>query len=194
MDGFLLDGLEYPYFRHPANNTRLNERIVEIPVIRRHVDSAGDSMLEVGNVLGQYLGRRWPTVDLVEKETGVTNCDILDWKGGPYDLVVSISTFEHIGLDYGEKDPMRAIDAVIHCCGLLAPKGRFVFTVPLGYHPVLDEWLLNRWGGTKRFLKRISADNRWRQGTTEEVKGAKYGEPFKFANAIIVGEFVREHS
>jgi SAM-dependent methyltransferase len=193
VKNFLLDGIEYSYFDHPKNQTRVNERRVEVPVVRRHVESARGSVLEVGNVLGQYIGRRWTTVDLVEKEAGVVNCDILDWKGGPYDLIVSISTFEHIGRDFG-KVPERAIDAVIHCFGLLAPGGRLVFTVPLGYHAILDEWLLQRWGGEKSYLKRVSADNLWRQVEPGDVKGARYGDPFPFANAVLVGQISRRPS
>lgn len=187
----MLNGIEYQYFHHPANNTRENERAVEIPIILKHLESRGTT-LEVGNVLGQYVERRWTTVDLVEKEEGVTNCDILTWNGGPYDLVVSISTFEHIGRDFGNEPAYNAVNAVLHCCGLLTPKGRLVFTVPLGYHPVLDQWLLEDWNGMKSFLKRVSADNCWRQVEIDDVRAAKYGEPFRFANAIVVGEFVKD--
>lgn len=187
MSGFVLNGEEYPYFRHPANNTKVNERIVEVPIIRKHVEGKQGSTLEVGNVLGQYLGRRWTTVDLVEKEPGVTNCDILDWKGGPYDLIVSISTFEHIGVDHGTI-PSRAIDAIQHCEKLLRPGGRFVFTIPIGYHPLLDSWLLETWHGKRSFLRRMSPDNRWAQVDEAQAKYAKYGKPYKYGNALIVGE------
>lgn len=190
MTGFVLNGTEYPYFRHKANNTSINERIVEVPIIRKYVEGKQGSTLEVGNVLGQYLGRRWTTVDLVEKEHGVTNCDILDWKGGPYDLIVSISTFEHIGVDHG-KVPSRAMDAILHCCHLLRSGGRFVFTIPMGYHPLLDEWLLTKWHGSSSYLKRVSADNRWDQVGKADVQDAKYGSPFKYGNVIILGEYSR---
>lgn len=188
MKGFFFKGTEYQYFRHPANNTKVNERIVEVPVIRKYMEGKRGLTLEVGNVLGQYLGRKWETVDLVEKETGVTNCDILDWKGGPYDLIVSISTFEHIGVDHGTV-PSRAIDAVLHCESLLRPGGRFVFTIPMGYHPMLDEWLLTKWHGSRSYLQRISADNRWVEAGKDRIQGAQYGKPFKYGNAIIVGEY-----
>lgn len=186
---FLFNGTEYAYFHHPANNTGINERIVEIPIFHKYMEGAPPATLEVGNVLGQYIGRRWTTVDLVEKEEGVDNCDILDWKGGPYDLIVSISTFEHIGVDHG-KIPEMAIAAVLHCQDLLAPNGRFVFTIPLGYHPMLDEWLFEEWNGTKYFLKRVSDDNRWSQVEQADVRTAKYGEPFPYGNALIIGEFL----
>lgn len=187
---FRFNGAEYLYFHHPANNTSINERIVEIPIIRNYVEGQKGPILEVGNVLGQYIGRRWTTVDLTEKEEGVQNCDILDWKGGPYDVIVSISTFEHIGVDHGNI-PERAITAILHCTSLLAPNGRFIFTIPLGYHPMLDEWLLEQWKGTKYFLKRVSEDNCWSQMEKDDVKDAKYGEPFKYANALIIGEFIK---
>lgn len=184
---FLFNGAEYPYFHHKANNTRINERIVEVPIIRKYVEGKQGPTLEVGNVLGQYLGRRWTTVDLIEKEIGVTNCDILDWKGGPYDLIVSISTFEHIGVDHG-KVPERAMEAILHCENLLRRGGRFVFTIPMGYHPLLDQWLLNTWEGKRSYLKRISVDNQWAQVGQEQINGSHYGKPYKYANALIIGE------
>lgn len=192
-DTFLFDGSEYPYFHHPANNTRINERIVEIPIIRKYVEGGQGSILEVGNVLGQYMERRWTTVDLSEEEAGVTNCDILDWREGPYQLVVSISTFEHIGLDYGTI-PSDAIDAIIHCSDLLLPGGRLIFTIPIGYHPVLDKWLMNSWDGALSYLKRVSMGNRWAQVEKVDVEDAKYGEPYEYGNALIVGEYVRPAS
>lgn len=190
---FLFNGTEYPYFRHPANNTRVNERRVEIPIIQRYVEGKPGPILEVGNVLGQYIDRRWTTVDLTEEGEGVLNCDILAWQGGPYKLIVSISTFEHIGLDYGAT-PFTAIDAIRHCSDLLAPGGRLVFTVPIGYNPALDEWLMNDWAGTLSYLKRVSIGNRWAQVDRDAVKDAKYGEPYKYGNALIIGEYVRPAS
>lgn len=191
VGAFKFNGEEYPYFHHPKNNTKVNERIVEVPIIRKVIESKREATLEVGNVLGQYLGRRWTTIDLVEKEKGVTNVDVLAWKGGPYDLIVSISTFEHVGLDYGKKIPTRAADAVLHCQGLLMPGGRLVFTIPMGYHPGFDEWLMTTWSGKKSYLKRVSLDNRWEQAEADVVKGAEYGKPYKYGNVILVGEYVR---
>lgn len=191
VGAFKFNGEEYPYFHHPKNNTKVNERIVEVPVIRKVIEGKRGATLEVGNVLGQYLGRRWATIDLVEKEKGVTNIDVMAYKGGPFDLIVSISTFEHVGWDYGKKIPTRAGDAVLHCQDLLMPGGRLVFTIPMGYHPVLDEWLTTAWPGKKSFLKRVSLDNCWEQVEGNAVRGVQYGKPYKYANAILVGEYVR---
>lgn len=189
---FAFGGQKYKYFDHPANSTRINERRVELPIIMAVMRRREGRVLEVGNVLSQYMGRKgWTTVDLREKEDGVVNADIVEWSGGPFDLVVSISTFEHIGIDSG-RDPFRAIDAVLRCAShLLAPGGRFVFTVPVGYNPVLDAWLFNRWAGKTGYLMRVSEDNRWKEADEDPVRSAKYGSPYPYANAVIVGDFVR---
>lgn len=191
MSGFVFNGIEYSYFLHPANNTAVNERIVEVPIIREVLEGKRGETLEVGNVLGQYIDRKWTTIDLVEQEEGVINCDVREWKGGPYELIVSISTFEHVGLDYGESVPSAAMDAILYCSELLLPGGRLVFTIPLGYHPGLDNALMTSWPGKCSYLKRVSEDNQWVQVGAEAVKDAQYGKPYKFGNVVIVGEYVK---
>ena len=37
------------------------------------------------------------------------------------------------------------------------------------------------------FLKRVSRLNGWKQVSAAEAEGAKYGEPYKAANALLVG-------
>jgi hypothetical protein len=63
-----------------------------------------------------------------------------------------------------------------------------IVTLPLGYNSYVDRLLEeNKINFTERYcLKRISKDNKWKEVTYEEVKGAKYGSPFPFANAIVI--------
>lgn len=163
---------------------------MEIPIIAEAMQDRKGATLEVGNVLSQYIGRhKWVTVDLMEKEDGVVNANILDYTvPEPFNLIVSISTFEHIGVD-DCGDRFRAIDAVRHCASLLASKGCLLFTVPVGYNPVLDAWLLHRWPGETRCLLRVSRDNKWVEVSKEVAQQAKYGFPFDYANALLVGQF-----
>lgn len=178
----------YRYFCHPRNLTWKNERIVEIPIALAAIAKAG-RILEVGDVLRQY-GAKGPR-DIVDlgSETAVQQ-DVLAYRGGPFDLIISISTLEHVGRDDGTEDFSRAIAAVKHLCGMLRPGGRLLFTVPVGYNPVLDAWLYSGWAGTNRYMLRVSKDNRWVECDEHLPRRAQYGVPYRSANALIVGEYL----
>src|SRR4051794_31163768 len=68
---FQLGGQTYSYFHHPYNVTWLNERRVEIPVIRALLARERDGrLLEVGNVLSHYdKSLVHPVVDRYERPT-----------------------------------------------------------------------------------------------------------------------------
>src|SRR5262249_16232855 len=134
---------KYPYFQHLYNVTWLNERRVEIPIARRWLALApGARTLEVGNVLSHYdKSLQHAVVDRYEKtrrenffpedaETFTT--------GAPYDLIVSISTFEHIGQDEVPRDDAKIGRTMVHLRSLLAANGSLLFTAPVGYSPPLD--------------------------------------------------------
>ena len=67
--GFLYNQQYFPYFHHRYNVTWLNERCVEIPIIRSVLQAhPGVRLLEVGNVLSHYdIELTHPVVDLYEK-------------------------------------------------------------------------------------------------------------------------------
>ena len=68
----------------------------------------------------------------------MVNEDIVDFRTDKrYDLVISISTVEHVGWDEDPNDPSKvlgkgskALDAIAHMAALLAPKGLMVVTFP----------------------------------------------------------------
>jgi hypothetical protein len=195
---FLFQNKRMPYFGYAYNNADANERTVEVPIIYNIVKRyRPGGILEVGNVLSHYYNRRWDVVDKFEKGDNVINEDILRFKPGrKYSLVVSISTFEHIG--YDERDfrdfsegqdrgkVLEAIDNVINDC--LSPGGLFVITIPFGHNAFLDGKILNGDIALKHiyYLKRISERNEWIQCGKEDVIGVRYDQPFKYANAIAV--------
>jgi SAM-dependent methyltransferase len=188
---FIVRGTRYRYYAGAHNNAWSNERTVELAIALPFLSRAGNGrVLEVGNVLSHYVPTRHDVVDKYEQAPGVLNADVLDFQpDGPYDLIVSISTLEHVGWDEDvvEADkPLRAID---HLAGMLAPGGTLLVTLPLGYNPHLDEALRN---GAHHlddvaFVQRISRDNRWRETTASVVAGARYGDPFPAANALAIG-------
>lgn len=188
---FLLQGKKIRYFSHRINLAYLNERSIEIPIVYSFINKLLDkNILEIGNVLSNYFETNWDTVDKYEKAKGVINEDIIDFRPQKrYDLVVSISTFEHIGFDEKYKDDKKVLAAINHVKNnLLAVDGLFIITVPLGYNAELDKKLLSEELGFGRiyYLRRISADNQWEECKKENIVEVKFNSPYKFANAIAI--------
>ena len=185
------DGVEHRYFFHVYNRTWLNERAVELPVVWRYVQECpAGRILEVGNVLSHYFRVRHDILDKYEQAPGVVNEDVVSYRPEqPYDLIVSISTLEHVGWDEEPREEEKVGQALDHLRSLLAPGGRMVITVPLGHNDHLDRLIREKRCGFDRmlFLKRTSADNRWTETSWEEVKDARYGSPYRAANGLVIG-------
>ena len=188
---FTFAGKKYRYFVHPYHATWQNERAVEIPLLKPYVAAApAGKTLEIGNVWGRYFpDRRHAVVDKYEERPGVTNLDVMDFKPKQkFDLVFSISTFEHIGLDEHDREPKKVLAAVNHSRTLLSRKGSLILTVPVGYNQYLDYLLeSNQLGETERHsFKRVSRWMEWEACDYDEVRGAAYGSPYRYANALVL--------
>lgn len=192
---FPFGGKRYDYFFHPYNYTWDNERAVEIPLALEYLAlHRGGRILEVGNVLSHYVRADWDIVDKFERENGVIPADAATFcPEEPYDLVISISTLEHVGFDDYPRDPALIPQAVAnltaHC---LRPGGRMVVTVPVGYNPHLDRLLFEGGLGENRlrFLKRTGR-YAWREASVDEVRGTGYATEFIEAGALAVVEWER---
>lgn len=192
---FTFEGHTYGYFYHKYHRTWGNERAVEIPVARKIVEKyRADRILEVGNVLSHYFHVNHDIVDKYEKADGVINQDVVDFRPPKkYDLIVSISTLEHVGVDEGEelasREPTKILRAIENLKTLLASRGKIVITLPSGYTPELDKLLKEgKIQFTKRYcLKRISIDNKWVETDWNDIQNAKYDSPFPRANGLIIG-------
>ncbi len=184
---FTFDGRTYPYLIHPYNETWSNERAVEVPIVLEDLRRAAGPVLEVGNVLSHYGPTSHSIVDKYERAPTVVNEDIETFTGGPYQLIVTISTLEHVGWNRREPTrPERLLAVLEHIRSLLLLGGRMVATVPLGYNTWLDERLRrDDLPCTRRFLRRISR-REWRQCEASEVVATRYGAPYPRANAIAV--------
>lgn len=189
---FTFQGEAYRYFYHPYNTTWRNERAVEVPIALRKLQSCRSGrILEVGNVLSNYMRCEHDIVDKYEEADGVLNQDVVDFQPPEkYDLIVSISTLEHVGWDEEPREPkkiLRALENLKTRC--LAPGGQIVVTLPLGSNPEMDRLLKD---GTIQFtkqfyLKRVSKDNEWIEVDWVDVSAAKYGNPFPCANGVVIG-------
>lgn len=191
MSGFKFNDRDYAYFCHDYNQTRKNERAVEIPIILHELNSATGSVMELGRVLPNYIGNSYDVVDKYDSSAGVIKKDVLDFiPTNQYSLIVSISTIEHVGLDEDKKDGEKGKKALLHLKDkCLAKTGRLVLTWPVGYNTDLDRQFYD--GelplSESYALRRISRDNQWEQVDPKNVMGIQYGRPFHTANAIIVG-------
>jgi hypothetical protein len=187
---FVFDGQSYPYLYHFCNKTWKNERGVEIPIFReillRHQTAR---ILEVGNVLSHYFPIHHDVVDKYEVASGVINQDVVEFAPTVrYDLIVSISTLEHVGWDEEPREPAKLLRAIEHLRnGCLAPGGQIVASLPIGYNEFFAGLL--REGESpftqQHFLKRISKRNYWVESDWNDCKDATYGR--FVANAIVIG-------
>jgi hypothetical protein len=192
---FDFDGAPVPYFRHSYNWTWLNERAVEIALARRVLaQRPGARVLEVGNVLAHYLPVRHPVVDKYERAPGVRNVDVTELEpSGDVDLLISVSTLEHVGLDEDVRDPGKPARAIERLTGLLAPGGTLWATLPVGYNPGLDAAVRS---GAITFdrltaLRRQPHRNRWRQVPVADVWDAGYDRLLYTAHGLLVAEVTR---
>jgi len=169
----------------------MNERAAEVPIIWEFIKKyKGKSVLEVGNVLSHYFSVKHDILDYYEKAPRVINQDVVDFSPNKkYDLIVSISTLEHIGFNEKPKEPKKILQAIKNLKSLLSKKGKIAVTLPLGFNPEMDKFLRE---GKMEFskiycLKRISKENEWVETNWEEIKNSKYNFPFHGANGLIVG-------
>lgn len=184
---FSVDGARYNYFFNIYNSV-VSERVVEIPFTYEFVlKNSGRRILEVGNVLSHYFPVSHEVVDKYEVGPHIFNVDIVDFDTeSRYDLIVSISTMEHVGFDEPQKEGGKAKRAILKVLSLLSTNGIAVITVPLGYNPEIDSIIAN--GDvvfSKRyFLKRVSILNIWEETTMEDAMRFKYGQKYPAANSV----------
>lgn len=190
--------VELEYLDEPYNSTRINERAVEVPVAKYVLDAEtrrGNKhldVLEIGNVLKHYYpDLTHDVIDRDEDHPGVTHQkDLLDGElgVGQYDLIISVSTLEHIGGAF-EADFFDAIMTIEQY--LLKPGGLLFFTVP--HEQPGDGWYIDQryldlydFSSVVRMDKVDPIDHIWvdRHGLGWPEPGLAYGGRSNFANTV----------
>jgi SAM-dependent methyltransferase len=183
-----------------------DERLIEIPWALARV-RPGDRVLDVGtaNAEPAYVAALLDRgaaeiagVDLAEADvpgirTVVADVRDLPFEDGPFDLVLCISTLEHVGRDnrvYGagrEADPEGIADALEELRRVLADDGRLVVTVPCG-EPQDHGWFVQlepgAWNeafldaGFRVLEEEIYAlgPDGWRAAPAFDPAGVRYGD------------------
>lgn len=187
---FELGESNFTYLDSWHNWTWLNERAVEVPIAQAALAAAGPSRsIEVGAVLPHYGSDSHRIVDKYEAGPGIEQLDILDLPAEPsYDLVLCVSTLEHVGWDEPSRDPELALRACEHLKQLVASGGQLLVTVPVGYHPRLDAAIR---GGELEFdevraLRCSYPSMVWREVAPASVDDAEYDELIYRAEAVLI--------
>lgn len=177
--------------RNPIVFLRLdlnNERIVEIPYALNFLAKNGyENVMEVGNVLSKYFSFPHTIVDKYETQDGVLNIDILDFSPErKFDLIVSISTLEHVGFDELDKDPKKPAKALEKMYDLLSYGGKILISVPVNYNGAVDNILKDCpfENNQVEYIRRISLLNYWEETTQEQAFACPYNGKFPYANAV----------
>ncbi len=195
-----------------------DERVIELPWVLARL--RGDRALEVGYAFAEapYLAALLQAgfegltgVDLAEADVpGMTTvqADVreLPFENGVFDLVLCVSTLEHVGADnsgYGleaeDESPSSRLTALRELRRVLAPSGRLLITVPCG-EPADYGWF---WqddvrGWTRHFTRAgffveeqevyELTNAGWRSSPELVSEGLRYGDRGPAASAVLCAE------
>ncbi len=192
---FNLDGANIKYYLRGKNINfppfRMTERSIELALADIFLSQyTSAELLEIGAVSPYYWpGRIKTIVDPYDTHPLVTHRE--DWitHNGSYKAILSISTFEHIGLpDYGLIGDLTKSDIAVR--KLVSSTSDFLLTWPAGYNPYLDSAILQKiseWPDVKIFAwERGTTGNDWKQiiDPIKLKKNPSYG-PY-WANTLFV--------
>jgi hypothetical protein len=186
---FHAGGKSYKLFFHPYNNTWRNERMVEVPLIRSLLDGNPEArILEIGNVMSYYLDVDYDIVDKFEQNERVTNTDVVDFRPQEkYDLIISISTLEHVGFDEDPSNPEKVLAALDNLRMCLNPGGTLAATFPVGYNDYLDNLVFNGELDVTRYVCLLRTGKyEWREVKLDELRDVRYNKPYENGNGLIV--------
>ena len=194
-DTFEVGGRRYPYMDRLYNVTAINERRVEVPYFYDLVSKLERTVqvLEVGNVIARYHPEiDHPVIDKYEKSTraNLRNLDVVEIpEGEGHDLIISISTLEHVGWDEAVEDPEKILVALERLKSALNPGGRLIFSVPVGFNPHLDALLKARALPLTDaiYLRRRNWANEWEETDWMTLQDVQFGAPYSFANGLVIG-------
>ena len=182
---FYFKGKKLNYFYHRYNKTWKNERAIEIPVALEYLSKyRGKKILEIGNVLNHYFKIDHMVIDKYEIFPGVINKDIEDiYLNDRFDLIISISTIEHIGLDDYPIDPEKAIRTLKKLkTKFLKKNGIILVSFPVNYNEKISEMInKNKISNFEIFcFRKINEKhNLWEEVDYKEVKKKEHSQPVK---------------
>lgn len=186
---FYVSETRYKYLIHVFNATD-TERVVEIPFAYSfYKNNTHKDFLEIGNVISTYYkieGDR-DIIDKYEIGDKIINEDIATFKPHKkYDLIMSVSTIEHVGWDEKPREYGKTAKAIRNVETMLKPGGKLLITFPLRQNPEVDKLLVNglKEFKNKYFLKRTSYLNNWTETDLSKAIKCGYSSRYPAANAV----------
>lgn len=197
MDGaFQYNNTLYPYFGAVYQNTRLNERTVEVSVALSYYNQALRP-LEVGAVLPHYIPgwpkRKHEVIDLNEQFPAVVNADVLTYEPiGQHDLVLCISTLDHLC------NADEVVTAVKRMKSWVNRGGLLYATIPanqpskVGGGQWLDDLVLSGALDMPMYrMDKTDPENHFWQQVDMSTPPKLYGHPTTWANTVYLFEWRR---
>ncbi|MDP3027338.1 MAG: hypothetical protein Q8N63_06525 [Nanoarchaeota archaeon] len=188
-DFFYFEGKKLEYLIHPYNLTWINERTIEIPIVLEYIKNSNpDKIIEAGAVLRHYTTAPWKVVDKFENGNNIINEDLVNFNPKEkYDLIISISTLEHVGFD-DENNPVKIVNTMENMKKWLNKNGRMIVTMPIGYNKYMDNLVFSNkpYFNKIYFMKRINRKNKWIEASIDEAREARYNYPYNNANAVVI--------
>jgi len=180
---FSFNGKRLPYLYHPYNKAWKNSRAVEVPITLDYISNyKGNRILEFGNVINHYKKFEHDVLDKYESVGGIINKDVINFKPkNKYDIIISISTLEHVGIDDFPKDSSKAIGALLNLKdNCLKSDGAMKIIIPINYNPSLTE-IINKNRLSNEFkisyMKRINKKkNLWIESNFKDTKSLEHLE------------------
>jgi len=185
---FYFNGKKYRYFYHGHHRTWMTERAIEIPIITKEINKySSKKILEVGNVLNHYLKLNHDVLDKYEKFKEVINEDVATFKfRKKYDLIISISTMEHVGWDEYPKEKGKILKSISNLKRHLNKDGKIIMTVPINYNVWLDEIIENGKFFNEIYFMKRKLFNKWIQSSWKQVKNCGFNEDARGIAIIVI--------
>lgn len=195
-DTFQFNHNTYRYAKSPAGNERTVEVALAVDFLDRYTTESS-SVLEIGNVMNgvnQFDPTRhervgsYAVLDKFEQGPNVINEDLRTYESPRLlDVVFSVSTLEHVGVDENEK-ASEAILGFRQAWSFLKHNGGFFFTIPVGFNSSLERAIVYGWPPMHiGAMKRVSTENEWDEVDPKDALQVPYGRPYRHGNAVLIG-------
>lgn len=185
MNKFIFNDKEYIYCDSKYNDSRLNERCIEVAIALPILEKYKANCLEVGAVLPHYSDIQHTVVDLKERGDMITNENILAYHAPlRFKAAISISTLEHVGNGHGD-----SLYAIEHILSLLENDAPYLFTIPYGYSKILDKAILEGHASVDKIYQMNKVDFKnhyWQQVEFKESDLLAYNGLSKWCNSVFI--------